>query len=237
MKSRPILVGGVTLVSKLWLHPLDKPTSRKQQSISARNLLRIACEIEEITLTEHELRLTGLELITLFKEREQQSLSIAHCSSMLAIALAPGEVGVDCEGFGRTRKWPEIARQFFAPGEAKKIESAKAEEIESLFIRHWVLKEAYIKAVQGSIFGDLNRLVIDEKNNVSIEENGFQDSWSAWEMRLCNTLVAVCDSGSSSIQVFVVKSMSHTLADCSIEHLPEHIKPNKSAISVRQLGQ
>ena len=102
----------------------------------------------------------------LFARRFQRHLSIAHCVGLVAVALSEARIGVDCEACGRQRRWLKIAEQFFSDGEFRSIARAPTSSQERLFLRHWVLKEAYIKAIRGSVFGDLNRLQLTGNNRV-----------------------------------------------------------------------
>lgn len=190
--------------TKVWLHPLERAQRRKQQSALTRELLRTICELEGIALSQNELGLPGLELIELFSSRDNIGLSIAHCPRMLAIALGPGRVGVDCEARGRPRNWRGIASAFFTPGEAQAVSAAKPEDREAVFLRCWVLKEAYIKAIRGSIFGDLNRLVVDSKLGPIVENSDPLNTWTFRETELLGSLIAVCSSCSEEMAFTMV---------------------------------
>ena len=187
--------------TKIWLHLLDAASQRKKQSSQTRELLGLICDIEGIGITENELLQPGLELIEFFSAKLNLGLSLAHCPKMIAIALAPGEVGIDCETKGKNRNWRGIANQFFTAREAEAIAAASSEERESVFLRHWVLKEAYIKACRGSVFGDLNRLVVENHRSVRIEDCTLIARWQAWELELCGCPVAVCSTSSGALLI------------------------------------
>lgn len=206
----------------MWLHPLQTPQRQKRQSALARDLLRVICKIEGVALGEDELRLPGLELIELFSSRYSTGLSIAHCRGMLAIAIGPGRVGVDCELKGRSRNWQGIAQQFFTPGEAHAISVARPEDREEAFLHHWVLKEAYIKAIRGSIFGDLNRLVV-EGQGVSIlaAECNTWNNWWTWEVEVSGSMIALCNSHSGAVMFSVIDSLSSEPAALFVSRLSD----------------
>jgi phosphopantetheinyl transferase len=111
---------------------------------------------------------------------------------MLAIGLSRETIGVDCEAIGRRRNWDGIANCFFTEFEAKAIIAADERMKESTFLRHWVLKEAYIKAIRGSIFGDLNRLVLVNTHSARIEDDGGHGEWHGWLLKEGNCFVALC---------------------------------------------
>jgi phosphopantetheinyl transferase len=192
------------MATKVWLHPLESEQRRKRQSILARKLLRAICNLEGIGLSENELRLPGLELIELFSSRDNIGLSIAHCPGMLAIALGPDRVGVDCEVMGRRRNWQGIANVFFTPGEAQAVSAARPEDREAVFLRHWVLKEAHIKAIRGSIFGDLNRLVVDSELGPVVDNPDSTDIWRFRETEQSRSLIAACSSHGEEIVFLTV---------------------------------
>jgi phosphopantetheine--protein transferase-like protein len=186
-------------------------------------MLRIICETEGIALGESELSLPGLDLIELFFNRYNIGLSIAHCRGMLAVALGPGRVGVDCELKGRSRNWQGIAQQFFTPSEAHTISVAKPDEREKAFLRHWVLKEAYIKAIHGSIFGDLNRLVVEGQGvSIMASECNTRNKWWTWEVELSGSMIALCSSHSGAVVFSVIDSLSSESAAPVVSRLSDN---------------
>ena len=192
---------------KIWLLPLKNAPQQKKQSGLARELLRVICIREGFTLNEEELNLDGLDLINLFHCRHELALSIAHCEKMLAVAIGPGRVGVDCEARGRTRNWQGMAKSFFTAGEADVISRTPPEHWESVFLRHWVLKEAYIKAVHGSIFGDLNSLFIDAGGRPALSGGGDSSLWKSWEFEFGGIRVALCGTGSEVAKFSLIDSV------------------------------
>jgi phosphopantetheinyl transferase len=132
-------------------------------------------------LNDTHLALPGPELMGLISDNFGLSISITHCPKLVAVALGKGQLGLDCEAAGGTRNWLRIADHFFTREEATTIASASTAEHENLFLRHWVLKESYIKSIKGSVFGDLNRLTLTEfaeSANVEHRVSG-QGQW-AW---------------------------------------------------------
>ena len=125
----------------------------------------------------------GLQLMDLFRSEHGLSLSLSHCRQLVVVALAREPLGVDCEAIGRQRNWQGIADCFFSAAEADSIRNASTENREELFLKHWVLKESHIKAIRGSIFGDLNRLVLEtdgSETRLSIP-GGLDSPWWAWQ--------------------------------------------------------
>jgi len=201
---------GQSTATKVWLYLLEAEPRRKKQSALVRDMLRVICATEGIDLGSSELNIPGLELVELFSSRYNTGLSIAHCRGMLAVALGPGRVGVDCELQGRRRNWQAIAQQFFTPAEAHTISAVRPENREPVFLRHWVLKEAYVKAIRGSIFGDLNRLTVTALGSeLAILECNIQDNWRAWEIEVSGGMIAVCSSQSEAVVFSLVGSLSN----------------------------
>ena len=73
--------------------------------------------------------------------------NISHSGSCVAVALSAVRVGIDVESTGRTRDWQSIARRFFSPVETASIETCAVEERRMAFVRVWVRKEAFVKAL------------------------------------------------------------------------------------------
>ena len=180
------------LNAKLWLHPISGGCRSSEQSALARRLLQGICIDEGIEIANIDLTTPGLELIDIFSNHLGIYLSISHCSSLLAVALSHDLIGVDCEAIGRRRNWDGIANSFFTEFEAKAIIAADERMKEPTFLRHWVLKEAYIKANRGSIFGDLNRLVLVNTHSARIEDDGGHGEWHGWLLKEGNCFVALC---------------------------------------------
>ena len=202
--------------TKIWLHLLGTAIQRKKQSSQARELLRLVCAREGIGIADNELFQPGLELIEFFSTKLNLGLSVAHCSKMIAIALAPREVGIDCETKGKDRNWLGIASQFFTAREVKAIAAAGSKERESVFLRHWVLKEAYIKACRGSVFGDLNRLVVENNRTVRVEGCLMHNTWRAWELELCGCPIAVCSAFGGPLLISQVNRLFPEVTESSV---------------------
>lgn len=72
--------------------------------------------------------------------------NLSHSGRLGLIAVARGvEVGVDVEQVAPRRDLPGLARRMFAEGEREAIDVAADPQV--AFYRHWVAKEAFVKAV------------------------------------------------------------------------------------------
>ncbi len=170
----------MSVTTRIWLHKLNgRPASREFQSKSTRNLLQLACRSNGTELNAGHLALPSRELIDLIDKDFGLGITITHCPKLVAVALGKGQLGLDCEPLGRKRNWHGIADHFFTPEEASTIASAGTEEQEQIFLRHWVLKESYIKSVNGSIIGDMNRLALSDLGETAQVES-CADDHSRW---------------------------------------------------------
>ncbi len=177
---------------QVWLHrPQERLPGRHEQSELARQLLRVALSSVGIRLDEPRISTPGTELIAWLRQEFQLELSITHCPEIVAIALGRERLGVDCETLGTTRNWQAIADYFFTPAEADVIRQTGVIQQEYLFLRHWTLKEAFIKTMRGTIFGNLNDLTL-ENGKVALITTGDIKQWSIWQAETGNCLVGLC---------------------------------------------
>ncbi len=211
------------LATKVWLKQCMPGLKRAAQRHLSRELLDDVCRLEGVLVTKTELALSGLELIELFAAKYQLGLSIAHCSGMIAIALAPGAIGIDCEAKGKKRNWSGIATQFFTSEEAQTIVAAKPDEHEAVFLRHWVLKEAYIKANRGSLFPDLNSLVLVSDGFAAIFDTPSPGTWRSWEMEVEGFPIAICTTSTRRLILSLATASSSEATGCTIQSLPRSL--------------
>ena len=115
-------------------------------SITPRRVATDATEFGKPTLsapTLSEARRCGADARLL---KLRFSLSHSHEWALLSVA-ADGEVGVDLERrVGRSTD-RRVARQFFAPGEMRSLETLDANQYAAGFFNAWTRKEAFVKAI------------------------------------------------------------------------------------------
>ena len=88
--------------------------------------------------------------------RSPLRFSVTHSEELALVACASDrEVGVDVEWAGRPRDSVGIARRWLADAERAAIEEAPASERGAAFYRHWVAKEAFVKATGRGIGASL----------------------------------------------------------------------------------
>jgi len=177
---------------QVWIHrPGSRLNSRHEQSGIVRQLLKLALFAANISATEAILALPGIKLIQSVRAQFGIGISITHCPEMVAVAIGAGKLGLDCEALGKKRNWQGIADQFFTESEADAIRQANPEMTERVFLQHWTLKEAFIKANENSIFGAMNRLVISSSTGVQLEGRG-QEHWQVWYAAIGKCILGVC---------------------------------------------
>ena len=83
------------------------------------------------------------------------ALTITHAGGLVACCVADlGDVGIDLEPVSGRASIARIAKRFFCAAEVDWLQEQPADR----FFMLWVLKEARVKAVGGSIFQGLGRL-------------------------------------------------------------------------------
>lgn len=213
-------------MTHLWLHPLAEPLSRRQQSARARELLAMMCTELDLRLSSAERSLKGEALLDVFSDRWGLWLSISHCPAAVAIALCEQPVGVDCEAPGKARDWCAIAEVFFSPTESEAIDRVGASQRETLFLRHWVLKEAYLKMQRGSVFGNLNDLVLEGPDRARLQG---VPAATCCVLRSGSLQVALCAATEASLQMLSFPRLER----CAAVRIPmteiEHVEAYSAA--------
>jgi 4'-phosphopantetheinyl transferase len=86
--------------------------------------------------------------------------NLSHSGDVALYAVAVDrEVGVDIERTSGSRDVLLVARRFFAPAEARRLQDAAGPERRRLFARLWTMKEACLKAEGAGLFRPLRSVV------------------------------------------------------------------------------
>ncbi len=102
------------------------------------------------------------------------SFSLSHTGETAALAVAAGRpIGIDIESVRREVDPVGLAKRFFSPAEAEAL-AALVDPL-SAFFRAWVRKEAYLKALGGTVPSWLSRFA------VSVGEGDPRIIWSELE--------------------------------------------------------
>lgn len=190
----------MSVPTQVWLQKLiTGSAARDFQSKSARRLLQLACRSRGVELNAGHLSLPGPALISLVERDFGLGISLSHCPQLVAVAIGKGRLGLDCEAMGKIRNWQALADHFFSQEEAGTIATSSAEEQERSFLRHWVLKESYIKSIRGTVFGDLNRLTLtDRGESAQVEcDEEHKGGW-AWVGSFSKCVLGMYNSPSNS---------------------------------------
>ncbi len=86
------------------------------------------------------------------KEERAPFFSISHTKETVFIAIADAELGLDAELISRTVDYPSILSSYFSEEERREITSTEN------FLKHWIVKESFIKYLGGTIARDLKRI-------------------------------------------------------------------------------
>ncbi|MFZ9739769.1 MAG: 4'-phosphopantetheinyl transferase family protein [Prochlorotrichaceae cyanobacterium] len=86
--------------------------------------------------------------------------NLSHAHHYALYGFSPCPLGVDLELAGKQRDGFGIAQRFFAPQEQAVLAQAPPSSQEITFLRHWVCKEAVLKATGEGLAGSLQNTVI-----------------------------------------------------------------------------
>ena len=81
-----------------------------------------------------------------FKDKTKGHLSLSHSGDYTVLALSDAPVGIDIQRFCLKGNPLTMAKRFFAPEEARKIEETAPEQRTRFFLDLWAKKEAAVKA-------------------------------------------------------------------------------------------
>lgn len=170
----------------------SSPLTRPEQSVWGRTLLRAALQHQGVWLPENMLQGPALALFNRIQDAHGLYASIAHCKTLIAVALADGPIGIDCEPRQGHRDWQALAETFFTAGEAGVIALAPADNKRDEFLRRWTLKEAYIKALRGNLLADLNKLHATDLRRPACDEASPDTPWRVWQGQRQGCLISLC---------------------------------------------
>jgi 4'-phosphopantetheinyl transferase len=78
------------------------------------------------------------------ESKEGLEFNLSHSGALALLVLARCPVGADIERH-KPRRWADVARRFYAPGEQERLFAPPVEEQETRFFRTWTCKEAFLK--------------------------------------------------------------------------------------------
>ena len=105
----------------------------------------------EFTYNEHGKPLAGAGI----------DFNLSHAGGQMLIGITERRmIGVDIETRGRRTESEAIARRFFSPQEVEQFLQFPIHERDEAFLRCWVRKEAYVKAIGTGIGGGLQQFAV-----------------------------------------------------------------------------
>jgi 4'-phosphopantetheinyl transferase len=89
------------------------------------------------------------------------SFSLSHSGNLALVALAwQAPLGIDLEDLARPIDYQAVAARFFAPAETSRLNELPVDLRREMFLRTWVLKEAYLKALGCGLTRSLDRIEV-----------------------------------------------------------------------------
>ena len=133
------------------------------------------------------------------------SFNLSHSSHWGVLALGSQNLGVDVESPVRCRSSMEIAERFFAPVECAALTALPKAAQPAAFCRHWVAKEAILKAAGTGLVGGLSSFVVPASLSVSpvVVEWGDVAYQLAGQKLASDDVVAVAWQGESVLPRFM----------------------------------
>lgn len=113
------------------------------------------------------------------------AFSLSHSRGRALVAVAEGrEVGVDLEPIRNDVEHLRLAERFFSPAERRAIAGAPPGRQAAAFFRHWVAKEAVLKAIGVGLQFPLERCevtIAEDERTASVrwrDAAGVESSWT-----------------------------------------------------------
>lgn len=137
----------------------------RDRFVVARGLLRL--------LISHYTGIDPAHIELIYSDRGKPSLkptsgqslelefNLSHCHNYLLYAFSRHPVGIDVEQITSRRDVLGIAQRFFTPEERTLLEQLDPAEQSIAFLRHWVCKEAYVKATGEGLAAQLQGIQVE----------------------------------------------------------------------------
>lgn len=116
------------------------------------------------------------------------NVSHSHECALIAFTL-DRRVGVDVEHMRSVKSVDGIARQFFAPSEAARLQTVSEADKHAAFLRCWTRKEAYIKAIGEGLSHPLRDFEVTFLKNEKPRLIG-ADDWQLFNLEVGEQYVA-----------------------------------------------
>ncbi|MDA3899514.1 MAG: 4'-phosphopantetheinyl transferase superfamily protein [Spirochaetes bacterium] len=124
---------------------------------------------------------------TAYGEPLQLCFNISHSRSMVCVAFAYRELGVDVEFMRERTNILQIAARFFHPEEYNRLQKTQGQKRIETFYRIWTLKESYLKCVGMGIGEDLRGFsVFEPLSHQGCELNSFTIQNGTYCISVCS---------------------------------------------------
>ncbi|HNV83612.1 MAG TPA: 4'-phosphopantetheinyl transferase superfamily protein [Arenimonas sp.] len=123
--------------------------SRKRQYLAGHySIRRLASSMFQCSASNwdyHQAASNIRFLRSALPELPDLHVSISHSGKWLAAAVSQSPIGIDIEGYGKSRNWLAIARHIFSEDEIVHLEACESGELEQYFYLYWTMKESSAK--------------------------------------------------------------------------------------------
>ena len=120
--------------------------------------------------------------------------NLSHSEDIACVAVTRGRrVGIDVEVIRENRDFLDIARRFFAPSEAARVEQVHGAERAREFFAYWTCKEAYLKGRGEGLLSPLDKVKLTfdgTGDEVNVTDPRGAGPWTLRQLRLRDGLAA-----------------------------------------------
>lgn len=111
--------------------------------------------------------------------------NLSHSGELVALAIGPAPVGVDCEQIRPARDWQGIARRFFTAAERHWLASVRTGDLAQRFFELWSRKESLLKATGDGLSGSISALSVCPESDDDSRVDFQGQSWFIRTYRNC----------------------------------------------------
>ena len=107
---------------------------------------RLGCEPSELTFKATDKGKPFVDYPTGIDPQKTWHFNLSHTEDQVAVALSQQPVGIDVENTSRRLPDLDLAKRYFSSEEYDRLVACEPAQRGLLFLKHWTLKEAYLKA-------------------------------------------------------------------------------------------
>lgn len=171
-----------------------KSLHRRAEFLAGRRLCALLCQYLQIDFSwpsEQEINDNPGQVV---HAPPGTSASISHSGRFVLAALGQDveHLGVDCESGERRHDPQALANRHFTDNEARSLASLSDSDRNPAFLRHWVLKEAWLKATGQGIAGGLQSVELLDSGGVALHSIDYGNNWHFWQGRAGTATLGLC---------------------------------------------